>query len=88
MCERGLYVSIMQNTQKTKDKRPDPIIVHGVMVEYQGEVQINTRGKNILPGTFEMYNTRDKNKSVLSMADDMGHIILALTSHAVSVRIW
>ena len=62
--------------------------MHGVTVEYQGEVQINTRGAKILPGTFEMYNTREKHNSVLRSVEEMGQAIVALTSHAVSVRIW
>jgi len=69
-------------------KMPKPIDVLGVTVEYQGNVQINTRGENILQGTFEMYNTRDKQNSIIRHIDEMGQAIVALTSHAVSVRIW
>ena len=69
-------------------KMPKPIHVLGVTVEYQGNVQINTRGEHIPPGTFEMYNTRDKQNSVTRHIDEMGQAIVALTSHAVSIRIW
>jgi len=69
-------------------KMPKPINVLGVTVGYQDSVQINTRGEHIPPGTFEMYNTRDKQNSVTRHIDEMGQAIVALTSHAVSIRIW
>jgi hypothetical protein len=73
---------------KKPQKKINPINVHGVIVAYQDSVQINTRGKNTPPGTFEMYNTRDKHNSVVRSVEEMGQAIVALTSHAVSVRIW
>ncbi len=69
-------------------KRPEPISVLGVIVEYQGEVKINTRGENIPKGQFEMYNTRYTNDRVYGDVSEMGEVIVALTSHCVSVYIW
>jgi len=67
---------------------PNPIMVFGLTVGYQDSVQINTRGEHIPPGTFEMYNTRAKHNNVFRSVEEMGQAIVALTSHAVSVRIW
>lgn len=65
-----------------------PINVLGLHVEFQGRVQINTRGENIPHGTFEMYNQRNKKNRVYNDVSEMGSAIVALTNHAVSVRIW
>ena len=62
--------------------------MHGLIVEYQGEIQINTRGSNIPKGKFEMYTTREHSRRVYSDISEMGQAIVALTNHAVSVRIW
>ena len=75
-------------SQQMQPKRPEPISVLGVIVEYQGEVKINTRGENIPKGQFEMYNTRYTNDRVYGDVSEMGEVIVALTSHCVSVYIW
>lgn len=77
------------NKSKGPAKRPEPIAVLGLSVPFQSSFQINTRGKNIVEGgTFEMYNTRDSKNRVYCDVSEMGSVIVALTSHAVSVHIW
>ena len=60
----------------------------GLTVAFQGSVRINTRGSNIAEGKFEMYDNHHKRGRVYGDVSEMGEVIVALTSHCVSVYIW
>ena len=78
----------LSNEPEETSKRPEPVTVLGLNVPFQSSFQINTRGENIAEGTFEMYNTHHFKDRVCADVSEMGRVIVALTSHAVSVHIW
>jgi len=66
-------------------KKPGPISVLGIAVQYQDMVKINTRGSNIEKGKFELVVRGNRSFGEVS---EMGEVIVTLKRHAVSVFIW
>ena len=85
---RDASYALPDNEPKETSKRPEPISVLGLSVAFQGSVQINTRGWNIADGKFEMYKKYHNRDRVYGDVSEMGQVIVALTSHCVSVHIW
>ena len=85
---RDASYALSDNEPKETSKRPEPISVLGLSVAFQGSVQINTRGSNIAEGKFEMYDNHHKRGRVYGDVSEMGEVIVALTTHCVSVHIW